>query len=261
MKTHCWNIGLLAVLLAVMSGCVVQETTPRGPVEAVDQKKLLEQHIDLGFRYIGRKNLEKARFHLNKALKLNANSSEANTGFALVYNLEGEYALTDQYFLRALKPSGKHTRTRFYYAAFLNEQMRYSDARRQLLKVTSDVDFKNRSLAFFTLGQVELKLGNQAASRAAFEKSLRLNGNFAQAYLEVADLEYIDGNYQNSFNYLSNYRRLVRSPSAKSLWLGVRLEHHRNNRDGEDSYGLALEKMFPDSKENRAYQQWRKNRS
>ena len=83
----------------------------------------------------------------------------------------------------------------------------------------------------------------------------------AVAYLEIADLEYLDGQYERSFNYLSNYRRLVRRPNARSLWLGVRIEHRRNNKDAQDSYGLALEKMFPDSKENRPYQQWRLSRS
>ncbi|MCV6604460.1 MAG: type IV pilus biogenesis/stability protein PilW, partial [Porticoccaceae bacterium] len=80
----------------------------------------------------------------------------------------------------------------------------------------------------------------------------------ALAYLEIAELEYIDGNFENSINYLSNYRRLVRRPNARSLWLGVRVAYKRDNGDAMSSYGLALEKMFPESRENLAYQQWRK---
>ena len=76
----------------------------------------------------------------------------------------------------------------------------------------------------------------------------------------MADVEYVDGNYSLAANYLANYRQRVRQLPPRGLWLGVRLEHRLNNRDGEASYGLQLEKMFPDSKENLAYQQWRKNR-
>ncbi|MDM3870127.1 type IV pilus biogenesis/stability protein PilW [Porticoccus sp. W117] len=261
MKLSCWFKGFsVFCLLLAMSGCVTEEITSRGPVEEIDKQKVLVKQIDLGFRYIGRNNLEKARFHLSKALNIDPKSARANTGFALIYNKEGESELADKHFRRALSGSGKNTQARFYYAVFLLEKQRIDEARAQLAKVTKDVDFNNRALAFLSLGQVETKLGNAQAARAAFDKALRLNGNMALAYLEIAELEYTDGNYQNSFNYLSNYRRLVPRPNARSLWLGVRVEHRRNNRDAEDSYGLALEKMFPGSKENLAYQQWRKRR-
>ncbi|MGS2724596.1 type IV pilus biogenesis/stability protein PilW [Porticoccus sp. GXU_MW_L64] len=261
MKLSCWFKGFSVFsLLLALSGCVTEEVTSRGPVEDIDEQKVLAKQIDLGFRYIGRNNLEKARFHLSKALKIDPKSARANTGYALIYNREGEDELADRHFRKALSGSGKNTQTRFYYAVFLLEKQRIKDARNQLVKVTQDVDFNNRALAFLSLGQMETKLGDAGAARAAFDKALRLNGNMAVAYLEIAELEYTDGNYQDSFNYLSNYRRLVRRPNARSLWLGVRVEHRRNNRNGEHSYGLALEKMFPDSKENLAYQQWRKRR-
>ncbi|UTW45386.1 type IV pilus biogenesis/stability protein PilW [bacterium SCSIO 12696] len=252
--------GLLVLCaLVAISGCVVEESTSRGPVEAVDQKKVVEKQIDLGFRYIGRNNLEKARFHLGKALAIDPNSAQANTGYALIYHREGETDLAETHFRKALKGGGNNTRARFYYAVFLVEQQRYPDAERQLLKVTEDVNFNNRALAFVSLGQVQLKQDNGGSARGAFEKAVRLNGNMAQAYLELADLDYLDGHYDSSAFYLGNYRRLVPRLNARSLWLGVRVEHRRNNRDAEDSYGLALEKMFPNSKENRAYQQWRNN--
>lgn len=250
----------LAMSAAALSGCVVQETTPRGPVEEVNQQRVLASHLDLAFRYIQRKNREKARQHLSRALEIDPGSSEAHTGYALVYKQEGELELAEKSFRQAIRANDSDTRAHFYYSVFLIEKQRLEEARRELLKVTADVDFANRALAFASLGQVESKLGNIPAARQAFERSLRLNANYAQIYLEMAEIEYLESNYQLAANYLARYRQFVRQLPARGLWLGVRLEHRLNNRDGEASYGLQLEKMFPDSKENLAYQQWRKRR-
>ena len=226
----------------------------------MNQQKLLEKKIELGFKYLNRKEIEAARKHFGGALEIDHLSSQANTGFALIYENEGEYKLAEKYFHKALQGDSKDTKARFYYAIYLVEHQRFEDARKQLLTVTEDVDYNNRALAFISLGQIENKLGNIDAARTAFEKVLLLNRNMAQVHLEIADLEYLASNYQQAVGYLANYTRLSRRKTARSLWLGVRLEHRMNNRDGEASYGLALEKMYPDSKENLAYQQWRKNR-
>lgn len=247
-------------LLMAMTGCVLQESTARGPIEKVDQQKVLEKHIELGFKYFGRNDINNARKHLAKALDIDPQSSQANTGFALVYDKEGETELADQYFRRGLKGDSGDTQSRFYYAVYLMDNERFSDARKHLLVVTGNVDYSNRILAFAGLGQVELKLGDMTAARQAFEKALRLNSSYPQPHLELANLEYLDGNYDLSSNYLDSYTRLSRRKTARSLWLGVRLAHRRKNRDLEASCGLALEKMYPDSKENIAYQQWRKKR-
>ena len=251
----------IIVFLAVgLGGCVVQETSSRGPVEEINQQKVLANHLDLGFRYIQRNNREKARQHLSKALEINPKSSEAYTGYALIYKQEDEQALAEKSFQKALRADGQDTRARFYYSAFLVENQQFEKAHKHLLKVVADVDYPNRALALVSLGQVESKLGNTRAARQAFEKSLRLNANYALTYLEIADMEYLEGNYSLSASYLAQYRKRVRQLPPRGLWLGVRLEHRLNNRDGEASYGLQLEKMFPNSKENLAYQEWRKQR-
>ena len=46
---------------------------------------------------------------------------------------------------------------------------------------------------------------------------------------------------------------------ARSLWLGLRIEHRFGNRDGVASKGLALEKLYPYSSETLEYKQWLAN--
>ena len=173
-----WAKALVLLCAVALTGCVVQETTPRGPVEAINQQKVLANHLELGFRYIQHNDRDKARQHLSKALKVDPKSSEAHTGYALIYKQEGELELAEKSFNKAIKGNAGDTRARFYYSVFLMEQQRFKQAREQLSKVVADVDYANRALAFVSLGQVESKLGNGPAARRAFEKSLRLNANY-----------------------------------------------------------------------------------
>ncbi|MGK2913890.1 MAG: type IV pilus biogenesis/stability protein PilW, partial [Porticoccaceae bacterium] len=55
--------------------------------------------------------------------------------------------------------------------------------------------------------------------------------------------------------FLERYQQLAKA-SSRSLWLGVRLEHAFGNEDGVASQALALQKLFPYSREAVAYQAW-----
>lgn len=51
---------------------------------------------------------------------------------------------------------------------------------------------------------------------------------------------------------------LLAQPTAKSLWLAVRIEDSFGNRDAAASQGLKLKNLFPYSSENLEYQKWLK---
>lgn len=252
------RIAVSVALAIALCGCTVQQTGKRGSIKQVDQQKVLANHIDLAFRYISNGNRDLARNHLEKARELDASRSGIYTAYALIYEAEGEEALAEENFRQAIRYDANDTRSKFYYGVFLLSHNRPQEARTQFKQVTENVDYANRALALLSLGRTELQLGNTADARVAFEKALRINQRFAPVYLELADMEYVAGNVAAAKRYLGQYHQLARS-SAHSLWLGVRLEHHFRNKDAEASYGLALKNLYPNSKENLAYQEWLKH--
>ena len=52
--------------------------------------------------------------------------------------------------------------------------------------------------------------------------------------------------------YYEQYRQ-VTEPSARSLWLGIRIAAATGDRDSRDSYGLLLKNLFEDSPEYRLW--------
>jgi len=249
--------GLLFLSL-VLGGCVVTETENGQYVHPVDQQKVLENHVKLGLAYVGGENREMAIKHLRDALAIDSKSAGAHFGFAILYQSEGELKLADENYRAAIQYDPKYTQARFYYAAFLFGLKRYPEAYKQFEEVTNDIDYVHRARSFVNLGITGLKLGEQAQSKADFERAIRLNPSSPLAYIELALLAYESSNFVDSRKYLEDFNRLSRA-SSRSLWLGVRLEHLFKNLDAEASYGLALKNIFPKSKENLAYQEWLKN--
>ncbi|WIO75249.1 type IV pilus biogenesis/stability protein PilW [Porticoccaceae bacterium LTM1] len=250
--------AVLVMTVLLLCGCMVTESS--NYPKPVDEDKMLTTHINLGLRYVSRGNREMARHHLDKALAIDSRSSGALTGYALVYEQEGEHELAEDNFKRAMSADPSDTRARFYYAVYLNTRDRFVEARKHFIQVTEDVGYPHRALAFASLGQVEAEMGNSDAARQALERALRINPKLPQVYMELAELEYQAGNFKTANTNLKYFSQFSKGPSPRSLWLGIRLEREFNNKDAEASYGLALKNMFPESDENQAYQEWLKTR-
>ena len=92
----------------------------------------------------------------------------------------------------------------------------------------------------------------------AWSRAIALNPRLAMPYLELADYHFAAGDIPQAARYLAAYDQLAR-PSARSLWLGLRIEHRYGNKDAVASKALALTKLFPYSRENLEYQEWLKN--
>lgn len=250
--------AILVVTVLLLCSCMVTESS--NYPKPVDENKMLATHINLGLRYISHGNREMARDHLDKALAIDSRSSGALMGYALVYEQEGEHELAEDNFKKAMSANPSDTRARFYYAVYLNSLDRFAEARRYFIKVTEDVSYPHRAMAFASLGHVEAEMGDSNAARQALERALRINPKLPQVYIELAELEYQAGNYKTAQTNLKYFNQFSNRPTPRSLWLGIRLEREFNNKDAEASYGLALKNMFPESDENRAYQEWLKSR-
>ncbi|MCK9564121.1 MAG: type IV pilus biogenesis/stability protein PilW [Bacteroidales bacterium] len=250
-----WLAALLSAL--VMAGCATESSTV-ARTSPVSMDQALEDHIQLGLGYIGQGNRESARHHLSKAMEINANSAGAHNGMALLYEMEQENALAERHYRRAIALDRNYTRARNNYGAFLYQQQRVDEAYRQFQVVVRDTAYAQRPQAFISLGVTASQLGHEKEAVEAWNRAIALNPRLSTPYLELADYQFREGDYPEARRYLAAYDSLTR-PTARSLWLGLRLEHRFGNRDGVASKALALSKLFPYSQEYLEYQEWLEN--
>jgi type IV pilus assembly protein PilF len=112
-----------------------------------------------------------------------------------------------------------------------------------------------RASAFEGLGRAALKLNDKDRAENAFQRALRIEGNLPTVCLELADLNFEKDNLAGARAFYLRYLKLIdtQPQTARSLWLGIRMERRLGDRNALSSYELALKKLYPDSAEYKAY--------
>lgn len=246
-------ISIVAVML--LAGCVSENKSGNGKSNRhVDKEKSLELHIQLAQGYIEKGNRESARHHLRKAADIDKNSAEAMEALARLYQLEGEPALAEETFKKAIKRKKNFTLANNNYGVFLFGAKRYEEALAQFELAASDLDYDGRASALVNVGRTALLLGKNDRAKAAFEHATVLDKGIADPHIELADMSFQRQEYADAKKHLDRYQALGQQ-SARALLLAIRLERIFGNKDKEASYLLVLKNRFPYSKEYLEYKQ------
>lgn len=239
------NTIIIVLVTLFVTSCV---TTTNGRSLTPNKSKAHDAHLNLGLTYLQRDNRESSRRHFEKALAAKPDSAAAHNGLAMLYELTGESELAEKSFKRSLKEDSGFTQARLSYGRFLYAQKRYPEALEVFAKASEDISFPQRAQILTHLGQAALKLGNRVKARSSFEHAVNINNKLTLVMIELGDLYFDEKEYAKSKKYLDLYSELA-GRSARSLWLGIRIERIFGNKDKEASYSLALRNLHPYSQE------------
>lgn len=246
---------LTVTLAAFLAGCSTTTSAPK----KVDEQTVLNNRLQLATEYLRNDNHQGVRDHLQRALEIDSRSAEAHDLLALLYTRELEPEVAERHYRKAISFEPGFTRARNNYGSFLYNNGRYREAYKQFSAGADDLDYALRYEIFGKMGLCSVKLKQREQARRNFGKAIALNRRWPLPYLELAELEHEDSNYATAQRYLKVFEQLSTRPSAKSLWLGIRLDDLSGDKDARGSKGLVLKNRFPNSEENRRYQNWLKN--
>lgn len=244
-------VSVIAIIF--ITGCASSGNTGKA-TRQVDKSKSLELHIQLAQGYIDKGNRESARHHLRKASEIDKNSADVMEAMARLYQLEGEPALAEETFKKALKRKTKFTVANNNYGVFLFGLKRYEEALAQFELAASDLDYDGRASALVNVGRTALLLGKNERARSALEHASILDRGISDPHIELAYISFQNQEYADAKRHLDRYQALGQQ-SARALLLGIRLERVFGNKDKEASYLLVLKNRFPYSKEYLEYKQ------
>lgn len=223
-----------------------------GPDEAAQKRKAVASRLQVGMEALKARDPDRARRHITRALDIDPSSADAHNAMALYYRYEGDPKREEEHYRKAIRFNAGYSQARNNYAVLLFRQGRYKDAIEQLEKAAEDTTYDQRQLVFLNLGRSYAKAGEPEKALNALQRSLRLDTNQPDTFLEIADVLWTQQKIQESLNYYNGY--LARSrQSARSLWLGIRLEQASANADKVANYEFQLEQMFRATPE---YQSW-----
>jgi type IV pilus assembly protein PilF len=236
----------ILVMTLLLTGCVTQ--VQQSGRQVGNNEEQVQALVELGVGYIRNQQYPRAKENLSKALDIDPDSPIIHNLFGLIFQLEGESDLADEFFLESLKLDPEFSTARNNYGAFLYEQGRYVEAVQQLEICAEDRLYGSRAQVFENLGVSYLKLDRAEDADAALVRSLLLNPSQVRASLELADIRFGQRNYSEARQLLLRHGK-VSQPSPRSLWLGIQLARIYSKSDDEASLALALKNIFPTSKE------------
>lgn len=243
------KLTLLLVLL-VCAGCVTTNETVFTNQESPDLA--LKKRVELARAYIGQGNWENAKRNLKLAADIDPKNAEVYEAFALVYQSTGELDAAEENFRKSLSLNGSLSRARNNYAAFLFAQGRFAEAEKELEIVVRDTLYSGRPQAFTNLGLCRVRLQKNDAAIEALERALTMEQRNPLALFTLAELYYERQSFAQAQQFYQAYRRVVRTPTAAALWLGIRLARSLDLSDERASLELALYNMYPNSAEAKA---------
>ncbi len=245
-------VVLFSVLLAACAG-----NTPQ--INNTSRDSASEAYTQLGIQYLRDGDNANAKQAFHRASQIDPDAELAYNGLAMVFQLEDESTLAEDYFKKAVAITPDNAAIRNNYGAFLFSQNRFEEACKELAVATQDPFYNQRAQAFENLGRCYQNLQRYPAAEHAFKRSLNLNPNRPVALVELADTLLAEKQTDEAIVYFDRFGELVDNRQvehyARSLWLGIRISRIKNNSITAATYGLILKNLFPDSQEYREYKE------
>ncbi|MDH5432747.1 MAG: type IV pilus biogenesis/stability protein PilW [Gammaproteobacteria bacterium] len=250
---------LFLIVTLILTACQTTQTpsvstgnTSSSSGAGFDKTKAARNRVNNGLTYLSRNNLERAKFHLDKAISFDPDLGDVHYAFGLYYQKVHEYDKANRHFREALSTDSDNPSYLNAYGAFLCERKDYKDANKYFNRAIKVPNYTNVSLAYYNIGFCAVKRKDMATAEDNFRKALNRNPNMSQALYEMAQIAYAKGNFSLAQSYVMRFEKNS-SITSQSAWLGLRIAHYLRDKDEIGRYGIILTQRFPDSEETAIY--------
>ena len=218
------------------------------PVNRRNTLEVAMANLKLGIGYMNEGLYEKALEKLNRAKEARLDYPPTYNALGVLYQKLGAYDVAEANFKMAIKLNPDDSSTLNNYGLLLCQSQRFEEADETFLKAANNPLYATPELAYTNAGTCALNNGQIELAENYFNEALRRNDGIGPALIQMSELSYEQGNYLTARGYLSRYLTHNKH-SAKSLWLGIRIERVLGDKNAVSSYELLLRNQFSESEE------------
>ena len=205
-------------------------------------------NLKLGIEYLQIGEYEKSLSKLQKAREADQNYPPIYNTLGVLYQRLGDKVKAEEFYKHALRLNGSDASTLNNYGQFLCKEARFDEAEASFLKAANNPLYATPEIALSNAGTCAMAQSKLDIAETHFRSALGKNPRVVVALIQMAQISYTTANYLSARAYLQRYLEI--SPhTAKSLWLGIRIERELGDKNTLSSYKLLLKNKFPDSKE------------
>jgi len=252
---HTPRLFLLVLVAALLAACA---STPESGMTQSRREKASRINTQLAMAYLQKGELERARDKVNKAINQNPDYADAHMVSGVLHErLEDPDKAREEY-ERAMELEPKDPTLLNNYGRFLCEHGEYDKAIDHFQKAAANRLYKKPELALSNAGICAERQNKPERAEHFFLAALDHNSRFSSALFHMAERRFNQKQYLSARGFYQRYLA-VADQTAKSLWLGVRIEHALGNEDAVASYSLLLRDKYPESEETRKLLEWQGN--
>jgi type IV pilus assembly protein PilF len=250
MNKRYWMLLGLALLI---SGCVASGQNSSGSNSNIYNETALtaraRAHSDLGAAYLQQGKYEIALSEFNESIQIDPNYALAYNGLGLVYAALGEDAKADASYKKSIQLQPRSSESHNNYGSFLCSRKRYDESIKHFLEALKNPLYSTPNLAYANAGICSARKNDIKNAEDYLNKALQIEPLTHSAATQLAEIQFNRGDIATAKQTLRN--ALVASPSAETLWLGIKIERMLGDKDNVSSYALQLRRQYPNSEQTR----------
>jgi type IV pilus assembly protein PilF len=248
----------VALALLALAGCTTERvpSVETGQIvgEVGDPRNRARLHTELASLYYSSGNMAVALEELRAAAAADSGYAPTHGMYGLVYMNLNDNVRAEESFERALRISPNDADINHNYGWFLCQTKREPQSIKYFLAAIRNPLYPAPWRSYSAAGVCTMKSDAKSKdAEAFFERALRLEPDEPTALLNLGQIRYSQGNVGEARKLVARYNKLV-TPSAESLWLGVRIERRLGERLQEQALANQLRRRFPGSPEFQALQ-------
>jgi type IV pilus assembly protein PilF len=241
----------LAIALVALAACVTTGDLQRPKSD----KDAAIANVKLGVAYMQQGNLALAKDKLERAEKQDPKNLEVHTSLAFLYEKLGKPEDAEKQYQVALKVAPASADVSNNYAVFLCRSGKVDQAVKLFDSAAQDKLYSTPWAAYTNAG-VCLRANKRGAEGVAYlQRALDIRPNYAEAVLELADLQLELGHPDLAQNAVDRYLSMGIPPTPDVLLIGVRAAIVRGDRGAAENYARRLRRDFPNSAQTRVLPQ------
>ena len=243
---------VLAAVLAVMAACAGPQPgagEARSDAEPNSADKRASVRLELASAYFGRGQLSTAMDEVKLALAAKPDMPEAYNLRGLIYAAQGEAALAEQSYQRALQLAPRNGDTLHNHGWFLCQQRRFTEADAQFAAALAVPQYAGVALSTMARGICLARAGRWVDAERVLGRAFELDPSNPAVAFSYSEVLYQRGEYERARFYVRRVNAQVEQSNAQTLWLAARIERRLGNMGGVEDYARQLRDRFPDSPE------------
>lgn len=218
---------------------------PAGPRNTLE---VALANLKLGIGYMNEGLYEEALEKLNRAVEAEPDYPPTYNALGVLYQKLGVYDVAEANFKIAIKLNPADSSTLNNYGLLLCQSQRFEEADEIFMKAANNPLYATPELAYSNAGTCALNNEQTELAENYFKEALRRNARIGPALIQMSELSYEQEKFMPARDYLSRYLDSNKL-SAKSLWLGIRIERELGDKNAVSSYELLLRNQFSESEE------------